>query len=219
MKYKYYYNFFFFIFFQNTISQEIYFTSGINYSKFYNKNTSNTTYLLHNSNQLLDFGRFIELGIITSNTEKVFRYSTGLTYNQFNFAYAIDGYSSKYYWQTDYLGIQNSFLFRLYDSNNLNLSNCYADSVKAYLKLGVNAAYLFNGYQDANGIIYKVNTHDDFKRIIFQPTLGLNMTYPISNSCNFYSGYSISIADLGNDFGNTFNIINHSLFIGTNLSF
>ena len=72
---------------------------------------------------------------------------------------------------------------------------------------------------DANRINYTITNHNDLKKIIIQPFLGLNISYPISKTSELSSGYTFSITSLGTDEIRIYNLINHSVYFGFNLAF
>lgn len=210
---------------QNLIAQELYLSTGKNFTSFYNSNSNND--LLQSSNNFSSPGSAMELGFIFNKKSPKVAYSVGVTYNEFNTSYAVDASAVRFIWQTQYIGIQNSLLFELSkrenqvaskDSKSSSENATVVNKFKVYAKLGLNTALLANGNIDAIGVHYRLKNNPDYNDLIFQPFTGLQVMYPISQNCKFNAGYQISIANFGKEVDNTFNYINHSLQVGINLS-
>lgn len=213
-----------FLLVKTLFAQELYVSVGKNYTSYSNSNSNND--LLQSSNKLSDPGNSYELGVVFNKKKPKIAYSVGVTVNEFNASYALNASPVRFAWHTQYIGIQNSFLFELSKRENLNEiknskssdNSTLVNKFKVFAKLGLNTALLINGNLDASGVHYLLKNNPDYNDLIFQPFTGLQVMYPISQNCKFNAGYQISVATIGKEVGNTFNYINHSVQVGINLS-
>ncbi len=190
---------------QNLFSQDVYVSAGKNYTTY---STKSENPLINNSNKVFNPGNSYEVGITFNRKSSVVAYSTGLTFNEYNTSYAISGTAIRYDWQTQYVGIQNSVIFDLIQSGSRE------NALQLNAKLGLNSSLFVSGYQNANGINYHLTDNNEFKKIIVQPFVGLQLGYPISEYCKFNLGYHISIATIGKDAGASFNYLNQNVQAG-----
>jgi hypothetical protein len=190
---------------QTVFSQEVYVSSGKNYTTY---STKSENPLINSSNKVFNPGNSYEIGITFNRSSPIIAYSTGLTFNEYNTSYAISGAAIRYDWQTQYVGIQNSVSFDLLQSGSR------ANALQLNARLGLNSSFFVSGYQNANGINYNLTDNNEFKKIILQPFVGLQLGYPISDYCNFKLGYHVSIAAIGKDAGASFNYINQNVQAG-----
>ena len=183
---------------QTVFSQEVYVSTGKNYTKY---STKSENPLLANSNSISNPGNSYEIGLNFNRNSPVITYSVGLIFNEFNTSYVISGTAIRYDWQTKYVGIQNSVVFDLLKSGTR-----------------ANALQLNYGYQNANGINFQLTSNNEFNKLILQPFAGLQLGYPISEYCNFHLGYQISTTAVGKDEGASYNYINQNVQAGLSFS-
>ena len=166
------------------ISQEIFFKSGKNYTKYNYKN-----YLGEDFNGLeSSSGSNYELGVefffndSINSIQSRFSYSASLTFNQFNAKGA--NLANSYVWNSNYLGVQNMLYATLFKSKN--------DYLNLKFKAGVNAATFVSGKQYTNNVAYDLKQSDEFKGFIIQPTLGMDFRVVINPQMIMNLGYSFS---------------------------
>lgn len=169
-------------------SQEIYFTTGKNYTKYLYKDAN----LQVNPNIQSGTGNFYEIGFTKSFINKKILYSLGLSLNDYN---AIGGNSANSYrWDTQYLGLQGGLIYQFY-SYKIHSKN----SIDFLVKTALNASSLIYGKQEVNGIYYDLKNQKEFSGIILESSAGLMVKYNIPS----FGGLS-----LGYDFCQTINITN-----------
>lgn len=195
-----------FLLVQSVFAQKVYVNTGKNYTNFYSSKSDNP--LLKASNKIYNPGNSYEIGMIFNKDSLKVAYSVGITFNEYNASYIIDGNAIRFDWQTQYVGIQNSLLYSIFPSGSK------VNKLQIDTRLGINTALLTNGYENANGIHYQLADNEDYKKIILQPFVGLQISYPISNNCKLSTGYQLSIASLGKDTGNSFNYFNQTVNAG-----
>ncbi|WPR70476.1 hypothetical protein SLW70_11030 [Flavobacterium sp. NG2] len=174
----------------NIFSQEIYFTSGKNYTKYIYKDAN----LQVNSNLQSGTGNFYEAGYTNASTSKRMLYSFGLSLNEYN---AVGGNTTNSYrWDTQYLGVHGGLSFKFFtiQSNQKN-------DIDFLVKTGLNAATIIYGKQQVNGIYYDLMNQKEFSGIILESSLGLTVRYGIPS----FGGLSI-----GYDFCQSLNLTNSS---------
>ncbi len=189
---------------QNLVAQEFYLSTGKNYTTYYSAKSDNS--LLNKSNKIASSGTFYEAGMVFNKKKPVVAYSVGLNFNEYTTSYVIPGTAIRYDWQTSYLGIQNSIVY--------NVLHATSKDLKINTSLGVTTSLYVNGYQNANGIHYKVTNNAEYDKVIVQPFGGVQLAYPVSDRCKFNAGYQWSIATIGKDAGNNFNYINQKVQFG-----
>lgn len=127
-------------------------------------------------------GSYIEVSYnVSSNRNQDFYYSFGLALNQFN---ATGGdYASIYSWNTNYLGVKSGlkYYFPLRSS-----------FVKAAAKTGFGINTIINGQQKINGATFDLTQEDEFTAIGFQPYLGIELKYEVTNGILLGVGYNYS---------------------------
>jgi hypothetical protein len=181
-----------------SISQEMYISTGKNFTQYANELPSN---LLISKNRLSNPGNSYELGVIFNENDTRLIYSAGLNYNEFNTSYAVNGAAIRFDWETHYVGVQNSLLYKLVSTRSRETS------FDIMAKLGLNTALFVYGNENANGISYNLKENSDYFYLIFQPFTGLQTSYSISKQCKFNLSYALSFAKIGKDTGNSFNYI------------
>lgn len=194
--------------FKYSQSQSIYLNTGKNYTKFSTtKDIGDFNFLIKNSNLNSELGNFYEIGY-TYNDDSTLKVSSGLTYNQFNIIYSVPNTATRYAWNTNYLGIQNSIRVKIFE---------VYDVFQVDAKLGLNTAYFISGNANALGVNYDLSNSEDFKKIIFQPNIGLTFSKSISDIGNLNLGYNFSIAPSAKVSVGQYNYINHNVQLGINL--
>lgn len=194
--------------FKYSQSQSIYLNTGKNYTKFSTtKDIGDFNFLIKNSNLNSELGNFYEIGY-TYNDDSTLKVSSGLTYNQFNIIYSVANTATRYAWNTNYLGIQNSVRVKIFE---------VYDVFQVDAKLGLNTAYFISGNANARGVNYDLSNSEDFKKVIFQPIIGLTFSKPISNIGNLNLGYNFSMANSAKVSVGQYNYINHNVQLGINL--
>ncbi len=164
-------------------SQEIYVHIGENFTSYDYKNSSGQT----NSNIKSSTGNAYELGVDYGLNEK-FTYSGSLTWNQYN-AKGSNGVSL-YAWNTNYFGIQNAISYTVLKTRN---------EIEIKLKAGVNTSTIANGQQLLNNNYYDLTQYDEFKGIVIQPLIGMQLKYTVTDylSLSFNYIYSKSLPKTG----------------------
>lgn len=201
------------LFVQLLFSQQIYFNSGKNYTKYITSNSENSSIdLLHSNNRLFEDGNSYAFGMIFNKKDTKFSYSVGLNFNQYNLTYAFDKSDTRYSWQTHYVGIQNELLIAIYQSNK----NKTSGTIDVKARLGLNTAAFVYGNVNGNLGNYSLTSNDDYKKIILQPLAGFTLGYRVTELCALNLGYSVSFNSVAANSQNI-NYLNSSVFVGVNL--
>lgn len=164
--------------FSSLNAQEVFLKAGKN----------NTTYDFSspNSNAEIAYrsgsGNFYEIGCAFDLNNNNLAYAVSITYNQFNAA--ANYQDNNYTWATNYIGIQNSLSYKLYESSN----------IKASIIGGVNTSTLTSGEQFINTSYFDITDNEEFAGIILQPLLGAIITYSVSEKLSLSLGYNYSKA-------------------------
>lgn len=163
---------------QLAFAQEIFFKAG--------KNLTSYSYSSSAENQILKLkskiGANYEIGYQENFKEK-FSYQASVTLNQFN-SFSTNEVQT-YSWNTTYIGLKNGIGYVLF-KNQKNLS--------VELKGAVNLATIIDGKEEINGVIYDIKKLPEFKGLFFQPSIGLDLKYPINDNCIVNLGYTFSNA-------------------------
>ena len=165
-----------FFVFTNCYSQEVYFLTGSNFTKyvFKSSNGAMTTQLESGT------GSSYELGYSIPLKNQKFSYCIGMTLNDYN---ALAGSpASSYKWETKYIGAQNSV------SYNFNVSNNFVLSVN----LGLNISTIIYGKQNSNGSIYDLRSQDEFSGFKILPFAGFSAKYSFNDLGYLSFGYQFS---------------------------
>lgn len=171
---------------QQLTAQEIYLHTGRNFTSYNYKTAEGRAVPFFDGKNRSHFysGSSFEVGyVFNSNELSSVTYMVGLTLNQFNAKYFISGNTDAITWKTDYLGAQGSISYSF-----LKLDKGFDFSLKG----GLNIAHFINGEQYSNGIYYNLSNQADFKGIVLQPLLGINVRCKISNICSLSLGYNVS---------------------------
>ena len=157
----------------NSYSQEVYFLTGSNFTK-YNFKSSNepmTTALQSGTGSNYEIGYYFPL-----NSDE-FSYSAGITLNEFN---ALAGSpANNYQWNTKYLGAQSAFNYTYSVSNAFQIA----------LKGGVNLSKIIYGKQNINGTIYDLINQKEFSGALFCYFAGLHANYKFNDLGYLSLGY------------------------------
>jgi hypothetical protein len=161
---------------QNLQSQEIYFYSGKNYTKYdFKDNTGTSSPSLQTGS-----GNFYEIGYAMLLGNEKISYALGLNLNEYN---ALgDSVFNSYSWNTQYLGLKNSLSYSLFGRNSFDVA----------LSGGLTLATLIYGKQEINGTYLDLMKQKEFSGLIVQPFVGLQTRYNISNDGYLSFGYNFS---------------------------
>jgi hypothetical protein len=107
-----------------------------------------------------------------------FSYEVGLTLNEYNALVGTD--SNTITWKTNYLGIQNSFLYSFFNNDKYSIS----------AKIGLNVSKIVYGKQAIDEVLYDIRKNDDFKTVLFQYAVGLDTKFNVSDQIFIGLGYS-----------------------------
>lgn len=157
-------------------SQQAYFLTGSNITKYTFKSSAGvmTTQLQSGTGSSFEIGYSSPL-----NNQKIF-YNLSLTLNDYN---AVAGSpANSYKWDTKYMGVQNAVSFNFPVLNNFNLM----------LNGGLNLSTIIYGKQTLNGVVYDLMRQDEFSRILFSSFLGAHAKYKLNDFGFLSLGYSIS---------------------------
>lgn len=151
--------------FQFGFSQEIYLKTGKNFTSYDYKNSMGKT----NSDIKSSSGSTYELGYEYELNDKI-SYLGSLTWNQYNAkgANRVD----RYEWNTNYFGIQNAILYSVFKTQN---------ELEFKLKAGVNTSIIANGQQLLNNNYYDLTKYEEFKGIVIQPLIGMQLKYTVAD--------------------------------------
>lgn len=182
---KNYFLFLCFLMTSSVFSQEIYFNTGKNYTKFIYKDANFQT----NPNLQSGSGNFYEIGFTDLLATKKIFYSVGLSLNDYN---ALGGNSANSYrWDTQYLGIETGILYQFFSYKNVDF----------LVKAGINVSSMIYGKQEVNWIYYDLKHQKEFSGILMGSSLGAKIKYCIP---------SFGALSLGYNFGQTINLTNSS---------
>lgn len=160
----------------NSYSQEVYFLTGSNFTKynFTSEQGSIATSLETGT------GTMYEMGFTRPLKNKRFSYTVGLNLNEYN---VVAGSSANSYsWETKYLGVNNS----------LDLNVPLTSNFKLFFKVGLNLATIIYGKQSINGAIYDLRSQDEFSGLIFIPYTGVHLKYKLNDFGYLSFGYGLS---------------------------
>ena len=141
------------------------------------------------------------------NNEKL-KYAIGLNLNEYN---AIGGNTvSSYSWNTQYLGVQNTFSIAFLKASGLEAS--------ANAGLGINT--LIYGKQNINGQYLDLSSQKEFSGLWIAPKLGLQASYNVNNDINLSLGYGYSKSfNLSNSTAEKLSFNNNQIQFGVNFIF
>jgi hypothetical protein len=180
-------------------SQELFFLSGKNLTS-YDYSVSNTA---TDFNLKSKVGSNYELGYEHILNAKI-SYLGSLTLNQFN-SFSTNEVSS-YSWNTTYLGIQNAAAYTLLKTEN---------EIELKLKAGINLSTIIDGTEQMNGVIFDIKNQPEFSGVFFQPLIGLDLKYVITDYVSLSVGYNFSKAfKFSNPTNEKLSFINNQLQLG-----
>ena len=162
--------------FQFGLSQEMYLHIGKNFTTYDYKNSFGNS----NSNVKISSGNAYELGY-DHGFKKKFTYSGSLTWNQYN-AKGSNGVSL-YAWNTNYVGIQNAISYTVLKTRN---------ELEIKFKAGINTSIIINGEQLLNNRYYDLTQYDEFKGLIIQPLIGMQVKYLVTDYISLSLNYMLS---------------------------
>lgn len=187
---KNYLLFIFLLAFTTIFSQEVYFASGKNYTKYIYKDAN----LQSNPNIQSGTGNFYEVGFVKPLVNKNILYSFGLSLNDYN---AIGGNSTNSYrWDTQYLGLHGGLLYNFYSYTATSKNR-----IDFLVKTRLNAATIIYGKQEINGVYYDLIHENEFSGIVLESSIGLMAKYAIP---------SFGALSLGYNFCQSINVTNSS---------
>jgi hypothetical protein len=183
-------------------AQELFFSNGKNFTKYDYKNSLGNT----NSNLRSGEGSFYEMGLdfkLNKATDKL-SYAVSVVYNQFN---AEGGTSTaNYSWKTNYLGVQNSLNYTLFQNSK---------SFKVKTKLGVATSTIIKGEQYINNVVFDITNNEEFKGITIQPNVGVDFQYAINQNVRISAGYEFSKAfNVSNSSSEELSFTNNQIHFG-----
>ena len=160
---------------QHIQAQEIYLQTGKNFTKYdYKNNTGSSPSLQAGS------GNFYEIGYVMTLNNENLKYSVGLSLNEFN-ALGGDAFSS-YSWNTQYMGVENTFSIAFVNWNGLQAS----------ANGGLGISTLIYGKQNINGEYLDLASQKEFSGLWIAPKLGLTASYNVDNDIYLSIGYAYS---------------------------
>ncbi len=180
--------------FANSYSQEVYFLTGSNFTK-YNFSSEKGEMLTPLQNGT---GSNYEMGYMRPLKNNRFSHTIGVNLNDYN-AVAGNGANS-YNWNAKYLGVNNS----------LDFSVPLTANFKLLYKAGINLSTIIYGKQNINGAYYNLVNQDEFSGLIFVPYSGVHLKYKLNNLGFVSFGYGMSKSLI------LFNISQEKLTFNTN---
>lgn len=161
--------------YQSIQSQEIYFKTGKNFTQYdYKSDTSSSPSLQAGS------GNFYEIGYVMNLNNEMLKYAIGLSLNEYN---AIGGNAlSSYSWNTQYLGVQNTFSIAFVKKRGFEAS----------ANGGLGISTIIYGKQNINGEYLDLSSQKEFSGIWLAPKLGLTASYNVDNHIYLSLGYAYS---------------------------
>jgi len=161
--------------FQSIQSQEIYFKTGKNFTQYDYKSDTNSSPSLQAGS-----GNFYEIGYVMKLNNEMLKYAIGLSLNEYN---AIGGNAvSSYSWNTQYLGVQNTFCIAFVKKRGFEAS----------ANGGLGISTIIYGKQNINGEYLDLSSQKEFSGIWVAPKLGLTASYNVDNDIYLSLGYAYS---------------------------
>jgi hypothetical protein len=168
--------------FQYTFSQEVYFSTGKNFTSYDYKNSNGVA----NPNLKSDTGVFFELGYCKKTWNERISYCFGIALNEYNNkgGNSVNDYS----WETQYFGFQTRMSYSLLERSNFDIVP----------NLGFNISTIINGQQGINGVYYDLTKEKEFSGLLITPSLGIQIKYNltadgfISFGYNYSKGFNLS---------------------------
>ena len=161
--------------YQSIQSQEIYFKTGKNFTQYDYKSDTNSSPSLQAGS-----GNFYEIGYVMKLNNEKLKYAIDLSLNEYN---AIGGNAvSSYSWNTQYLGVQNTFSIAFVKKRGFEAS----------ANGGLGISTIIYGKQNINGEYLDLSSQKEFSGIWVAPKLGLTASYNVDNDIYLSLGYAYS---------------------------
>lgn len=161
--------------YQSIQSQEIYFKTGKNFTQYDYKSDTNSSPSLQAGS-----GNFYEIGYVMKLNNEKLKYAIDLSLNEYN---AIGGNAvSSYSWNTQYLGVQNTFSIAFVKKRGFEAS----------ANGGLGISTIIYGKQNINGEYLDLSSQKEFSGIWVAPKLGLTASYNVDNDICLSLGYAYS---------------------------
>lgn len=167
-----------FLGFSNLYAQEIFVKAGKNNTAFDFSSPNPNAEIAYRSGS----GNFYEIGCAFDLKINNLTYAVSITYNQFNAAATYQ--DNNYTWATNYIGIQNSLSYKLFESNGIKVS----------ILGGINTTTITSGEQFINTVYFDITDNEEFAGIVLQPLLGATIAYSVSEKLSLSLGYNYSKA-------------------------
>ena len=160
--------------FQNSFSQEVYFSTGKNFTTYDFKNSTGAT----NPNLKSGTGNFFELGYSAKTRNERIAYSLGFALNEYN---NVGGNSTYIYsWDSQYFGFQSRVSYSLLERSDFDIGPNF----------GFNVGTIINGEQGINGIYYDLTKEKEFSGLLVTPSIGIQIKYNLSENGFISFGYN-----------------------------
>lgn len=170
--------FLFFVFFSN--SQSFFIKTGKNFTNFkfesFEENSRSSIVRLSS-----DTGTNYEFGVTIPRGKSIdtpYSYEASIILNEFNSVVMFPSESVRY--KTEYLGIDNSFLYVLYSKGRVDLEG----------KLGIGVHRLVFSKQDINNFNYDVREFTEFRGLFLKQIFGIQAKINSSEDVYFTVGYN-----------------------------
>lgn len=188
----------------NSISQEVYFSTGLNQTSYDFEGTGNEAYLNQGA------GNFYELGLVYRAVNDRLVYSVGFSLNELN---SSGGDLANYYsWTTNYIGLNNSLVFSLKPTNNF--------PVDFLVGLSLEPMTILHGEQRINSTLYLLQKEQEFKGLCIETGLAFELKHEIKNNFAISLGYNYSlIQNLSNLGPEQLSFLNRQIRLGINFKY
>ena len=178
----------------NSYSQEVYFLTGSNFTKYnFSSGQGSMATSLESGT-----GTTYEMGYTRPLKNNRFSHTVGINLNEFNVV--AGSLANSYTWNTKYLGVNNSLDFTVPLSKNFKL----------FMNAGLNLSTIIYGKQSSNGAIYDLKSQDEYSGLSFIPFTGVHLKYKINDLGYLSFGYGVSKSVI------LFNISQEKLTTSTN---
>lgn len=158
--------------FANMYSQSLFFKTGRNYSKYIFEPNKSSIVRLND-----DSGSFFELGSSLPIGTSRFTYEYGISLNELNSA--LESPSKVVRYKTDFIGIDNAFLYSIIKSKNFSFD----------AKIGFQLQSMIYGKQEIERVLYDLKNFDEFNGVFFRQSLGAQIKLLMAQQLNFTIGY------------------------------
>ena len=166
-----------FIVISNTYSQEVYFITGTNISKFnFSSEKGGIKTPLFSGSGVTN-----EMGYMRPLKNKRFSHSVSINLNDYNIV--AGDLANSYEWSTKYFGVNNTLDFTVPIANN---------NFKLMFNVGINLSTIIYGRQEINGAFYDIMDQDEFSGLFFVPNTSLRIKYKLNDFGYLSFGYGLS---------------------------